>query len=149
VIVILDGEEVSDEIRLPEVTNIVSPVSTVTEVRKLMVKEQRAMGHDGGIVLEGRDIGTIVFPDAELKIFMIADVHERAVRRKKELNDKGVEVALDVLEKEIEERDRIDSGRSVSPLRKAEDAIELDTTNLTIEQQVEFILEKARRKIAS
>ncbi|MFA6468371.1 MAG: (d)CMP kinase [Bacteroidota bacterium] len=149
VIVILDGEEVSDEIRLPEVTNIVSPVSTVTEVRKLMVKEQRAMGHDGGIVLEGRDIGTIVFPDAELKIFMIADVHERAVRRKKELNDKGVEVALDVLEKEIEERDRIDSGRSVSPLRKAEDAIELDTTNLTIEQQVEFIVEKARRKIAS
>jgi len=149
VIVMLDGEEVSDEIRLPEVTNIVSPVSTVPEVRKLMVQEQRVMGHDGGIVLEGRDIGTIVFPKADLKIFMLADVHERAVRRKKELNEKGVEVALDVLEKEIEERDRIDSGRSVSPLRKAEDAIELDTTNLSIEQQVEFIVEKARQKIAS
>jgi len=147
--VLLDGEEVSDEIRLPEVTNIVSPVSTVSEVRKLMVNEQRAMGNESGIVLEGRDIGTVVFPKAELKIFMLADARERALRRKKELDAKGVAVSLIELEKEILERDRIDSERAVSPLRKAEDAIELDTTSLSIKQQVEFIVAKAKSIINS
>ncbi|MEI7907417.1 MAG: (d)CMP kinase, partial [Bacteroidota bacterium] len=140
-------EEVSGEIRLPEVTNIVSPISTVSDVRKLMVHEQRAMGREGGIVLEGRDIGSVVFPNAELKIFMVADARERAVRRRKELGTKGVEISVEELEKEILERDRIDSGRSVSPLLKADDAIELDTTNLSIEEQVEFIVEKARKII--
>jgi cytidylate kinase len=142
--VVLDGKEVSEDIRLPEVTNIVSPVSTIAAVRDLMVKEQRAMGNEGGIVLEGRDIGTIVFPNAELKIFMLANERERAERRKKELEAKGVEITIEDLEKEILERDRIDSERTVSPLRKAEDAIELDTTRLTIEQQVEFIVTKAK-----
>ncbi len=146
--VVLDGEEVSDEIRLPEVTNNVSPVSTVSEVRALMVNEQRAMGNEGGIVLEGRDIGTIVFPKAELKIFMLANERERAERRKKELITKGVEITIDDLVKEILERDRIDSERMVSPLRKADDAIELDTTRLTIEQQVEFIVAKAKKIIS-
>lgn len=141
--VVLDGKEVSDEIRLPEVTNMVSPVSTVPEVRSLMVKEQRAMGTDGGIVLEGRDIGTIVFPEADLKIFMRADARERAVRRKKELETKGITVALDVLEQEILDRDRIDSERSMSPLKQAADAIEVDTTHLSIEQQVDLIVTKA------
>lgn len=147
--VVLDGTEVSDEIRSPEVTNMVSPVSAVPEVRKLMVNEQRAMGSEGGIVLEGRDIGTIVFPNANLKIFMRADERERAVRRMKELVVKGVTITVEDLEKEIMERDRIDSERAVSPLRKAEDAIELDTTNLSIEQQVEFIVSKAKKIIAS
>lgn len=146
--VVLDGEEVSEEIRLPEVTNSVSPVSTVPEVRTLMVIEQRAMGNDGGIVLEGRDIGTIVFPKAELKIFMLANERERAERRKKELFGKGIDITIDELVKEILERDRIDSERSVSPLRKADDAIELDTTQLTIEQQVEFIVTKAKKIIS-
>jgi cytidylate kinase len=139
----LDGTEVNDEIRLPEVTNMVSPVSTVSAVRSLMVKEQRAMGKEGGIVLEGRDIGTVVFPDAHLKVFMRADVRERAERRKKELDAKGVPVTLEVLEQEIMDRDTIDSERTVSPLKKAADAIELDTTHLSIEQQVEFIVSKA------
>ena len=147
--VVLDGEEVSEEIRLPEVTNNVSAVSTVSEVRALMVKEQRAMGNDGGIVLEGRDIGTIVFPKAELKIFMLANERERAERRKKELVAKGVDITIDDLVKEILERDRIDSEREVSPLRKADDAIELDTTTLTIEQQVEFIVAKAKKIISA
>ena len=147
--VVLDGIEVSEEIRSPEVTNIVSPVSTVSEVRVLMVKEQRAMGNNGGIVLEGRDIGTIVFPNADLKIFMLANERERVERRKKELEINGVTVKIDDLEKEIVERDRIDSERAVSPLRKAEDAIELDTTKLTIEQQVEFIVVKAKNIIES
>ncbi len=146
--VVLDGEEVNDEIRLPEVTNNVSAVSTVSEVRALMVNEQRAMGNDGGIVLEGRDIGTIVFPKAELKIFMLANERERAERRKKELVAKGVDITIDDLIKEIVERDRIDSEREMSPLRKAEDAIELDTTQLTIEQQVEFIVAKAKKIIS-
>lgn len=141
--VVLDGAEVSDEIRLPEVTNMVSPVSTVAEVRTLLVREQRAMGSDGGIVLEGRDIGTVVFPDAHLKIFMRADARERAARRLKELEQQGVAVTLDVLEQEIKDRDRIDSERAVSPLRKADDAIEVDTTHLSIDQQVAFIVEKA------
>jgi cytidylate kinase len=142
--VVLDGQVVSDEIRLPAVTNIVSPVSTVSAVRTLMVKEQRAMGHDGGIVLEGRDIGTVVFPDAELKIFMIADARERAVRRRKELDEKGVTISIDALELEILDRDKIDSERAVSPLRKADDAIEVNTTHLTIDEQVDFIVAKAK-----
>jgi cytidylate kinase len=145
---VLDGEEVSGEIRLPEVTNMVSAVSTVSEVRSLMVKEQRAMGNEGGIVLEGRDIGTVVFPNADLKIFMRADARERAVRRRKELEAKGVEISIEELEKEILERDRIDSGRAVSPLTKAADAVELDTTYRSIEEQVNFIVEKARKIIA-
>lgn len=143
----LDGHEVSEEIRLPEVTSIVSPVSTIQEVRALMVKEQRAMGKHGGIVLEGRDIGTVVFPNAELKIFMSADPRERAIRRKKELDAKGVAVTLDKLEQEIVERDTIDSQRDISPLRKAEDAVVVDTTNLTIDQQVAFIVQKAKEII--
>lgn len=148
VLVMLDGMEVSEEIRMPDVTNIVSPVSTVSEVRRLMVNEQRAMGKEGGIVLEGRDIGTVVFPDAELKVFMVANEHERARRRQKDLAASGVSVSLEELEKEILERDRIDSGRSLSPLKKADDAIEVDTTSLTIEQQVELIVSKAKEIIA-
>lgn len=143
----LDGKEVSGEIRLPEVTHIVSPVSTVAAVRKMMVNEQRAMGKEGGIVLEGRDIGTVVFPEADLKIFMRADERERAVRRKKELERKGVSIEVGELEKEILERDRIDSERAMSPLKKAEDAIEVDTTNLSIEQQVDFIVSRAKEII--
>lgn len=143
----LDGREVSDEIRLPEVTSIVSAVSIVPEVRALMVNEQRAMGSEGGIVLEGRDIGTVVFPNAELKIFMKADSRERARRRVKELEEKGVAVPLEKLEQEIIERDSIDSQRELSPLRKADDAVELDTTKLTIAEQVDFIVTKAKEII--
>jgi CMP/dCMP kinase len=145
--IVLDGEIVSDEIRSPDVTNNVSNVSTVSTVRLLMVQEQREMGKNGGIVLEGRDIGTVVFPDAELKIFMIADPRTRALRRKNELEQKGVDTTLDELEKEIRERDTIDSSREISPLTKADDAIVLDTTDLTIEQQVDFIVSRAKKII--
>ncbi len=141
----LDGEEVNSDIRSQEVSKMVSPVSTVPAVRKLMVNEQRAMGREGGIVLEGRDIGTVVFPEAELKIFMLAEGRERAVRRKKELEAHGVAVSVETLEQELVERDRIDSQREVSPLRRADDAIPLDTTHLSIDEQVEFIVEKAKK----
>lgn len=144
----LDGTAVTDEIRLPEVTGIVSPVSTIADVRALMVKEQRAMGREGGIVLEGRDIGTVVFPQAELKVFMKAEPRERARRRGMELKEKGLDVPLESLEADIIERDRIDSQRALSPLRRADDAVEVDTTDMTIEQQVEFIVRKAEERIA-
>ncbi|KAB2926476.1 MAG: (d)CMP kinase [Bacteroidetes bacterium] len=144
----LDGAAVTDEIRLPEVTGIVSPVSTIADVRALMVKEQRAMGREGGIVLEGRDIGTVVFPQAELKVFMKAEPRERARRRGMELKEKGLDVPLESLEADIIERDRIDSQRALSPLRRADDAVEVDTTDMTIEQQVEFIVRKAEERIA-
>ncbi len=145
--VLLDGILVNEEIRSPEVTNIVSAVSAVSRVRELMVNEQRAMGKNGGIVLEGRDIGTVVFPSAELKIFMIADARERAVRRQKEMQGKGVAVDLDNLKNEIAERDRIDSTREASPLKKADDAVVLDTTHLSIDEQVQFIVARAKEKI--
>ncbi len=144
--VFLDNEDVTEEIRLPEVTRAVSAVSSVQEVRDLMVREQRAMGATGGIVVEGRDIGTVVFPNADIKIFMTASPHERASRRVKELEMSGQHVGVDALEREILERDRKDSSRAISPLMKADGAIDLDTTNLTIEELVDFIVAKAKER---
>lgn len=132
--VILDNRDVSDKIRTPEVTSLVSVVSAHPKVRDIMVKKQRELGKDGGVVIDGRDIGTVVFPNADLKIFMTADVKERAKRRQKELKAQGFEIEIEKLIKEIEERDEFDSNREISPLKKADDAIEIDTTNLTIER---------------
>ena len=140
----LDGADVTEKIRTPKVTSAVSAVSMIAEVRKRMVQEQRAMGKNGAIVLEGRDIGTVVFPDADLKIFMVAHQRERAARRGKEMAAKGMAAEIDELEKEIVERDKKDTTRSISPLTKANNAIVLDTTDLTIEDQVEFIVKKAK-----
>lgn len=142
--VFLDGEDVTRAIREPDVTNAVSAVSKVRQVREAMVREQRRMGRQGGIVLEGRDIGTVVFPDADVKIFLVADLEARTRRRRAELAEKGVETDLEPLQEEIRERDRIDSTRSESPLRKAADAIEVDTSNLTIDQQVESVVRAAQ-----
>lgn len=143
----LDGTDVTEKIRTPKVTGAVSAVSMLAEVRQRMVEEQRAMGKNGAIVLEGRDIGTVVFPDADLKIFMVANQRERAARRSKEMAAEGIETELDELEKEIVERDKKDATRSISPLAKAHNAIVLDTTDLTIEEQVEFIVRKAKEKL--
>ncbi len=141
--VILDGMDVTEEIRSPEVTAAVSSVSTIRNVRRAMVNEQRRIGKVGGVVLEGRDIGTVVFPDADLKIYMIASIEARALRRQHELAAKGISTDLDALKAEIRRRDEKDSSRDESPLRKAEDAIELDTSDLTIDEQVEFIVTRA------
>lgn len=143
----LDGEDVTGAIRTPAVTRAVSAVSSHRAVRQAMVREQRAMGKDGGIVLEGRDIGTVVFPDADLKFFMVAGIRSRAERRQKELAERGETVALESLEREIAERDKRDSSRTESPLRKADDAIEVDTSDLKIEEQVNLVVETAREKI--
>jgi cytidylate kinase len=128
---------------MPEVTRHVSTVSSYPAVRAVLVGQQRRLAQEGGVVLEGRDIGTVVLPDADLKIFMVADVRERARRRKKDLLRSGVEVDEQDLAREILERDTRDSSRETSPLRRAEDAIQLDTSDLSVEDQVNFIVAKA------
>ena len=141
--VLLDGRDVTRAIRSPQVTKSVSAISMIDSVREVMVREQRRMGTEGGIVLEGRDIGTVVFPKADLKVYMVADVEKRASRRQKDLEKQGVEVSLEDLKQEIIERDQKDSKRNISPLRKADDAIIIDTSDLTVDQQVELIVTKA------
>jgi cytidylate kinase len=141
--VILDGVDVSDAIRSLEVTNCVSLVSAIAGVREALVKLQRDMAQEGGVVMDGRDIGTIVLPDAELKVFLTASVKERSKRRWLELKTKGIEVEPDELEEQIRKRDEFDSNREVNPLKQAEDAILLDTTALNIEEVTDRIVELA------
>jgi CMP/dCMP kinase len=141
--VFLNAENVTEAIRTREVTKNVSAVSSYASVRKLMVEEQRKLCNTGGVVLEGRDIGTVVIPNAELKFFMVASVEKRVRRRQKELAEKGINIDYEKLVNEIIERDTKDSKRNESPLRKADDAIILDTSDLTIDQQVDFIVAKA------
>ncbi len=135
----LNDEDVSEAIRRPEVTKIVSPVSALPSIRSAMVELQRALGKEGGVVLDGRDIGTNVFPDADVKIFLTASVEARARRRAAELERKGIPVDIEQLKQEIAERDYLDSHRPIAPLRKAPDAVVIDTTNLSFEEQVERI----------
>lgn len=142
--VVLDGEDVTTSIRHPDVTRNVSAVSSYQDVRDVMVLAQRRMASNGGAVLEGRDIGTVVLPEADLKIYMIADVHARAQRRLRDLTAAGIEAEEDALVDEIRERDRKDSTRTASPLKKADDAVEIDTSDLTIDQQVAKIVDRAR-----
>ena len=137
--VILDGKDVTEEIRTTEVTNSVSAVATHSGVRKLMVEKQRSLGNKSGIVMDGRDIGTAVLPDAELKIFMTASVEERAGRRHIENSKRGIESSLEQLKSEISERDRTDTERVSSPLRQAEDAVFIDTTSMSIDEVAEMI----------
>lgn len=139
----LNNEYVETEIRSMDVSNHVSLVAALPFVRKAMVAQQQLMGKEKGIVMDGRDIGTVVFPDAELKIFVTASAEVRAERRYKELKGKGMAANYDEILKNVQERDYIDSHRAVSPLRKAPDALELDNGLLTIEQQNAWLLEKA------
>ncbi len=143
----LDGEDVSDAIRTPEVTKWVSPVSAIAEVRQKLVDMQRKMGKKGGIVMDGRDIGTVVFPNAELKIFLIASVATRAMRRFKEHQANGENLSIEEIEKDIIRRDEYDSTRETSPLTKAADAIEIDTSDMTLDEQSQYIVNLARKVI--
>jgi len=141
----IDGIDFTEEIRSIEVNENVSKVSKIEGVRKALVEKQKKMRDaEHGIVMEGRDITTVVFPDADLKIYLTASIEQRAKRRVEEYKLKGNEVTLEEIKHNIEERDRIDSTRSVSPLTKAPDAIEIDTSKVSIEQQVEIILEKVK-----
>ncbi|MGP4077013.1 (d)CMP kinase [Halobacillus sp. K22] len=144
--VILDGEDVSDDIRSSDVTNQVSIASKHKDVREEMVSRQQELVNQQGVVMDGRDIGTHVLPDADVKIFMIASVEERAERRHKENQSKGFDSDLELLKEEIRRRDDIDSNREVAPLVKAEDAIIVDTTSLTIEEVVEQIIKVVNEK---
>jgi cytidylate kinase len=140
----LNGENVEEEIRRLEVSENVSPISTIAEVRCEMVKQQRDNGKNKGIVMDGRDIGTVVFPDAELKIFMTASPEIRAQRRYMELKGKGVDVDFNSILQNVEGRDEIDSTREVSPLKKADDALVLDNSELTREEQLKWTLGKVK-----
>ena len=133
-------EELEKEIRSLDVSSHVSPIAAVGFVRKALVEQQQAMGKEKGIVMDGRDIGTTVFPDAELKIFVTASSQVRAQRRYDELNAKGMPADFDAILKNVEERDYIDTHREVSPLKQAEDAIVLDNSNMTIAEQKEWLL---------
>jgi len=138
--VYLNGLNVEDEIRKMYVSNQVSEVSVIPEVRRAMVAQQQKMGKKRGVVMDGRDIGTAVFPDAEVKVFMTADVETRTKRRQVELLEKKQLVNLDEIRDNLLKRDLIDSTRAESPLRQAEDAHLLDTTHMTIDEQVDFVL---------
>ena len=143
----MDGVDISAEITSVQVTDFVSQVSAISEVREKLVQYQRKMAEGLNVVLEGRDIGTVVFPNADHKFFLVADIHERAMRRKKEMEAKGEVVSLEELTSEMEERDRKDSTRKHSPLKKAEDAVEIDTTGISIEEQVNRIVEIVNKTI--
>ena len=144
--VFVDGAEVTDAIRSAEVTANVSRVAAIGAVREAMVAQQRRMGESGGVLMDGRDIGTVVFPNAQLKIFLTASVEERALRRYKELMAKGQDVDLAQLKEDIASRDKQDSERAISPLCQAEDALLLDTSHMNIEQVTAKILHLVEEK---
>lgn len=143
----LNGKDVEDAIRQMEVSQNVSPVAAIPAVRVAMVRQQQAMGNQKGIVMDGRDIGTVVFPAAELKFFVIADLEIRAQRRFAELSKKKEDVTLEEVLENLRERDRIDSNRTVSPLRQAEDAILIDNTNLGRDAQLEVAMQLVQQKL--
>lgn len=143
----LNGENVEKEIRTMEVSSHVSPIAAVPFVRKTLVAQQQQMGNGKGIVMDGRDIGTTVFPDAELKIYVTASAEVRATRRFDELKAKGILADYKDILKNVNERDYIDTHRETSPLRKADDAIELDNSNMTIPEQKQWLMEQYKKAI--
>jgi cytidylate kinase len=144
----LNGSDVSEDIRKPEITEVISVISAYAPVRELMVDKQRQLARNGGVVMEGRDIGSHVLPDAHIKVYMVAGLHERAERRYKELEKKGVSISLSGIEQDIRRRDELDSSRATAPLKAAPDAILLDTSNLTIQDQVNRVMELIRKYIS-
>jgi CMP/dCMP kinase len=141
----LNGDDVTDNIRHPSVTALVSTVSSYPRVRNRLVQKQRELGLRGGIVMDGRDIGSVVFPNAHVKVFLVADIDERTRRRKADLEARGEQVSEEELKEQILHRDQEDSGRAESPLIKPDGAHEIDTTQLTIDEQVEKILKLAHQ----
>ena len=144
---LLDGEDVEREIRGMEVSEHVSPIATIPEVRAALTRQQQDMAREKGVVMDGRDVGTTILPDAELKIFVTARPEVRARRRFDELTAKGESVTYDSVLANVRERDRIDSGRAVSPLRQAEDALVLDNSDMTLDQQQAWVEERVRERL--
>ncbi len=145
--VLLDNEDVTEAIRTPEIAKHISPVAANPRVREILVARQQELGKAGGVVMDGRDIGTVVFPDAELKVYMNASAEERARRRVNELKERGIHADYQKVLQEILRRDKADSTRQHGPLRESPDAIIIDTTNLTVDEQVEKIYQLARKQI--
>ena len=145
--VFVNGEEVTDHIRTPEVNGKVSEISAMPAVRKELVRMQQQMGKVGNIVAEGRDTTTVVFPNADVKIYLVASVDVRAERRHKEYLEKGVDIDIEGVKENLKKRDAIDSGREVSPLKKAENAIEVDTSSLSVDEEFEILIENIKKKI--
>ncbi len=144
---LLNGEDVESLIRDMKVSSLVSPVAVIPEVRERLTAMQQAFGKERGIVMDGRDIGTTVFPDAELKVYVCTDAEERARRRFKELKEKGSDVSFEEVLANVKERDRIDSTREVSPLRKADDAIELDNGKMSPDEQMEWLMQRFKEAV--
>ena len=145
----VNGDRVEGKIRTIEVSNCVSGVSAIPAVRRKLVAMQQAMGRQRGVVMDGRDIGTVVFPDAELKLFMTADPAVRAQRRYDELRAKGDEVSLEEIERNVRERDKADMSRAISPLRQAADAVVLDNSHMTVDEQMAWFMEEYARRTAA
>lgn len=143
----LNGEDVSAAIRMPEISLCASDVSALPAVRAYLLEMQRKMAREHNVIMDGRDIGTVVFPHAELKIFVTASAEVRAQRRYDELKQKGMEADFDEILKNVQERDYIDSHREVSPLRKADDAIELDNSHMTIDEQNEWLMQQYHKAV--
>lgn len=141
----VNGDLAEGKIRTIEVSNCVSRVSAIPEVRSKLVAMQQEMGRRKGVVMDGRDIGTVVFPHAEMKLFMTADPHVRALRRYDELRAKGDDVSLEQIEENVRSRDKADMSRAVSPLHQADDAIVLDNSHMTVDEQMEWFMEQLRR----
>lgn len=146
--VYLNGTNVENEVRTLQVSQWVSQVAEISEVRKMLVLQQQQMGQEKGVVMDGRDIGTVVFPDAELKLFMTASAETRAKRRYRELLERNEDVSYEDVLKNVESRDLIDSTREDSPLTKADDAIEIDNSNLSLDAQFEKLLALAEKEIS-
>ena len=149
--VFLGEEDVTAKIRTSEVGGMASEISSLRAVRERLVEAQRRIGYEqearhGGVILDGRDTGTVVFPDADLKVFMVADVEVRARRRRREYAAEGREVPLDEIRSQIEARDRRDRNRDIAPLRRADDAVELDTTDRSIDDQVAFVVDRVKQR---
>ncbi|MCD6177199.1 MAG: (d)CMP kinase [Candidatus Cloacimonetes bacterium] len=141
----LNTEDVSERIREADITKLSSQIAVIEIVRNKMVELQRKMGEDGGVIMDGRDIGTVVFPNADFKFFMIADVRTRALRRWNEAKDNGEVIPLEDIKEELIWRDKNDTTREISPLKQADDAIPIDTSKMTIEEQVEMIYSIIKR----
>ncbi|MGQ9539617.1 MAG: (d)CMP kinase [Armatimonadota bacterium] len=147
--VLVDGEDVTEAIRTPEVANFASPISAIPEVREILLDWQRDFAKQGGTVAEGRDTGTVVFPNAEVKIFLTASLDERARRRHKELLERGIDIPFQQVKLDMEARDQRDSTRHVAPLRPAPDAVIIDTDNMSLDEVVEEVLKICRARFTN
>lgn len=141
---ILNGKNITKEIRSLDVTNKVSSVSAIKEIRKILVDKQREFAAKNSVVMDGRDIGTVVFPNANFKFYLVCDLKTRAARRRQDFMDHGMKLPIEKIMEELNKRDKIDSSRKESPLKKAKDAIEVNTTNMIIEEQVNFLYRKVK-----